>query len=195
MVKNLGGNKAKKFASKSFNAPQRPTRFSEEEGEIYAIVNKLMGGSICEVLCIDGITRTCVIRGKFSGKGKRDNIIMKGKWLLVGLRDWEVTTKDKQRCDLLVVYNDTDKEKLIKNSKDSFRVFLSINNEEEEFDKDQIEFINSRDEELELEEENDDNDSDNDNRQGKENEENEEATKKNITTIIEQVDWVDINDI
>ena len=147
MVKNNGGNKAKKFASKSFNVPQKATRFATETGELYAIVNRIMGGNMCDVLCIDGAIRNCIIRGKFSGKKKRDNILARGKWVLVGLREWEVTVKDKQKCDLLEVYTDVDKEKLIKNSKDSFRVFLSINNEEEEFDKDQIEFINEKDRE------------------------------------------------
>ena len=29
------------------------------------------------------------IRGKFLGKGKRDSVLSKGKWILVGLREWE----------------------------------------------------------------------------------------------------------
>ena len=70
MVRNIGGNKAKKFASKSFNISNRATRFSLDKCEVYAIVTKLMGGNICEVLCIDGCHRLCIIRGKFSGKGK-----------------------------------------------------------------------------------------------------------------------------
>ena len=86
MVKNTGGNKAKKFASKSFNIPNKATRFSSDPAELYAIVNKLMGGNICEVLCIDGLTRTCIIRKKFSGKGRRNNFLSKGKWILIGLR-------------------------------------------------------------------------------------------------------------
>ena len=85
MVKNLGGNKAKKFASKSVNMSNRATRFASETGEVYAIVTKLMGNNICEVLCIDGRERLCVIRGKFLGKGKRDNILSRGKWILIGL--------------------------------------------------------------------------------------------------------------
>ena len=109
MVKNNGGNKAKKFASKSFNVPQKATRFAIDSGEVYAIINKILGGNMCEVLCIDGIIRNCIIRGKFSGKRKRDNILTRGKWVLVGLRDWEITAKEKQKCDLLEVYTDVDK--------------------------------------------------------------------------------------
>ncbi|GAI87692.1 unnamed protein product [marine sediment metagenome] len=85
-----GGNKAKKFASKSFVVSDRATRFASVEGEAYAVVQRMLGGTICEVLCIDGVVRLCVIRGKFSGKGKRDNRLSKGTWVLVGLRDWEI---------------------------------------------------------------------------------------------------------
>jgi len=190
MVKNSGGNKAKKFASKSFNVIQRATRFATEEGEAYAIVNKILGGPLCEVLCIDGIVRNCVIRGKFTGKGKRDNMLTRGKWVLVGLRDWEVTMKDTPKCDLLEVYNDTDKEKLIKNSTDSFRIFLSINNEEDEFDKDQIEFINTRDEELEEEKGEGEGEGEGDGEGDGDGEE-----KADISSIMKQIDWVDIDDI
>ena len=157
MVKNSGGgNKAKKFASKTLNMSNRATRFASETGEVYAIVTKLMGSNICEVLCIDGCHRLCVIRGKFLGKGKRDNILVRGKWVLIGLREWEVTKKEKEKCDLLEVYNDTDKEKLIKNTKENFRVFLSIANPDDNIDHDQIQFINSREEEL-FKEENEEN--------------------------------------
>jgi len=153
MVKNTGGNKAKKLASKTFNVVVRATRFASIKGEVYAIVTKMMGGSICEVLCIDGITRQCVIRRKFSGKGRRDNWLCRGKWILVGLRDWENTSKAKETCDLLEVYSDNDKEKLIKNSKDSFRIFLSVVTDACEGVNTEIEFINSRENDL-FEEEN-----------------------------------------
>ena len=143
MVKNTGGNKSKKMASKSFNIPNKNTRFSSNSDEVYAIVNKMMGGNICQVLCIDGITRTCIIRRKFSGKGRRDNWLSKGKWILVGLREWETQNKEKNNCDLLEVYNDNDKEKLIKSSKDTFEIFLSLVNTIENIDNEQIEFSNN----------------------------------------------------
>ena len=148
MVRNTGGNKAKKFASKSFNISNRSTRFAIEEGEIYAVVQRMLGNNNCEVLCIDGTTKLCIIRGKFLGKGKRDNKLSRGVWVLVGLRDWQVTSKEKEKCDLLEVYNDNDKEKLIKNSKQSFRIFLSVTDDSNEIDHDQIKFINAREEEL-----------------------------------------------
>jgi initiation factor 1A len=143
MVKNTGGNKSKKMASKSFNIPNKNTRFSSNSDEVYAVVNKMMGGNICEVLCIDGITRTCIIRRKFSGKGRRDNWLSKGKWILVGLREWETQNKEKNKCDLLEVYSDYDKEKLIKSSKDTFEIFVSLVNNIENIDNDQLEFSNN----------------------------------------------------
>ena len=47
----------------------------------------MLGGTNCEVLCIDGKTRQCIIRNKFCGKGKRDNWLTRGKWILVGRLD------------------------------------------------------------------------------------------------------------
>ena len=68
---------------------------------------------MCDVMCMDGEIRMLHIRGKFKGRGKRDNVVDKTSWLLVGIRDYE-TVKDskKQNCDLLEVYNDNEKNKL-----------------------------------------------------------------------------------
>ena len=126
MVKNThGGSGHKKFASKHSNAPKsNKLRISEDEGEIYAIVTKMLGNSMFHCYCLDGVTRLGHIRGKFSGRGKRDNMVESGKWVLIGLREWDVPSektttlskgkeKDKlQQCDLLEVYSDTDKERL-----------------------------------------------------------------------------------
>lgn len=114
MGKNVfGGNGAKKGARESVSKHDRNRlRVSEEEGEKYAIVTKMVGNG-CMVHCEDNIGRLCIIRGKFQGKGKSTNIISCGSWLLVGLRDWE-TVKEKgiPKCDLLEVYNHVDKERL-----------------------------------------------------------------------------------
>jgi translation initiation factor 1A len=183
-----GGNKAKKFASKSFIVSDRATRFASVEGEVYAVVQRMLGGTICEVLCIDGIIRLCIIRGKFSGKGKRDNRLSKGSWILVGLRDWEISSKEKPKCDLLEVYNDTDKEKLIKNSRENFRIFLSTN-EDDTVDEDQLKFVNEREElltqELAAELAN----------KEEENEEDKEVENKKMSSVLDQMSWIDINDI
>jgi translation initiation factor 1A len=117
MVKNAGGNKAKGQARKFVTAPRSSVlRVSEDDCEVYAQVTKTLGNGMCQVLCIDNITRLCHIRGKFRGRGKRDNTIVNGTWILVGLREWELDKKPDgkklQNCDLLEVYTNTDKEKL-----------------------------------------------------------------------------------
>ena len=117
MVKNTGGNKAKGYARKGANnnnnTKDRPLRVSENEYEVYAIVENYYGDSMCDVLCIDGKIRLMHIRGKFKGRGKRDNTIDKSSWLLVGIRDYETVKEGKrENCDLLEVYTNNEKDKL-----------------------------------------------------------------------------------
>ena len=115
MVRNLkGGNKSKKGARKNLNAGvSNVIRYAQDESELYASVVRLFGGNICQVRCgIDGITRQCIIRNKFRGRNKRNNTIQQGVWVLVGLREWENKTGEQQKCDLLEVYNENEKDKL-----------------------------------------------------------------------------------
>lgn len=110
MVKNTtGGNKSKSQARKFVggSSSNNRLRIALDEGEIYGQVVKIFGSMNCSVIGTDNITRRCIIRGKFRGKGKRDNMIRPGTWVLIGEREWE-----SQTCDLLEVYSDTDKEKL-----------------------------------------------------------------------------------
>jgi initiation factor 1A len=129
MVKNVsGGSNNKKFARKN-TAPSGRTnsklRVVEEDGEIYAVVTKIFGGKMCQVQCIDGKTRACIIRGKFAGRGKRDNFISTGTWVLVGAREWEDSAKENQKCDLLEIYSDNDRKKL-QSSVDANWIALAI---------------------------------------------------------------------
>jgi len=121
MVKNTKGgsshkSQARKFASTGKSSGNLKTRFSEDEYEYYAQVVATLGNGMCHVMCKDGKKRLCFIRGKFRGRGKRDNIICNGKWVLVGGRDFEMEKsgvgKDLEKCDLLEVYSDLDKERL-----------------------------------------------------------------------------------
>jgi initiation factor 1A len=117
MVKNVtGGNKHKGQARKVVNGGKvssNKLRLAKEEGEMYAQVNKIFGGPNMSVVCMDNVTRNCVIRGKF--RNKRDSNVKPGSWVLVGLRDWTTEKKDTvQVCDLLEVYQETDKERLKK---------------------------------------------------------------------------------
>jgi hypothetical protein len=118
MVKNnTGGNKAKGFARKNFTKRDTALRVADEDGEIYAQAVKVMGGSIASAIDIDGNPLRAHIRGKFRGRGKRDNFIAPGTWLLVGLHTWEAdksTAKmgEIRNCDILEVYSETDKNRL-----------------------------------------------------------------------------------
>jgi initiation factor 1A len=128
MVKNnTGGNKAKRqgrrFATEQ-QGSNKGVRKASEVGEIYAAVTKIFGGSTCEVKCNDGLIRQCVIRGKFAFKGKRENTLISGIWVLVGLRDWEVRASGLPRCDLLEVYSSMEKEKLRQAESCSFQHIL-----------------------------------------------------------------------
>jgi len=126
MVKNSGGNKCKRGAQKHMTGSHTRHLVEKnpaEPNEIYAAVVKLYGGSNCEVICEDGITRMCIIRNKFRGRGKRDNFLMTGVWVLVGLREWEIKhTGKRPNCDLLYVYSEDDKNKLKTNASGNWSV-------------------------------------------------------------------------
>ena len=112
MVKNTKGGSSHKSQARKFvtSKSSSRTRFVKEEGELYAFVTNKSGGDNCLVMCQDDVSRRCVIRGKFrSSRGKRDNFIAKGTWVLVGVRDW---SSSSGVCDLLEVYNEHDKQSL-----------------------------------------------------------------------------------
>ncbi len=133
MVKNThGGSGHKKFGRKyTSGAKSNKLRVSEDEGEIYAIVTKMLGNGMFHCHCIDGTIRLGHIRGKFTGRGKRDNMVEAGKWVLIGLREWDIPSekssciskgKDKnQQCDLLEVYSDSDKQQLRESISEDWR--------------------------------------------------------------------------
>ena len=115
MVKNLGGKQSKKMGRKFVNAPvDRRIRLANEEGEIYGVVTKLLGNGMFHANDCDSKERLCVMRNKFRGRSKRDNTVALGTWVLIGERDYEASSS-KPKCDLLEVYNATEKMKL-KNS-------------------------------------------------------------------------------
>ena len=118
MVKNTkGGSGAKKmgrkFGGSAGSSANRALRLVVDEDEMYAAVTKVFGNGMCEVMCNDSKTRLCIIRNKFRGRGKRDNTITLGAWIMVGIRSWESNSEAKlQKCDLLEVYNEGEKQKL-----------------------------------------------------------------------------------
>ena len=119
MVKNsVGGNKGKGLARKHVNAAataKNGLRVATDEAERYAVVSKMLGNGMCYVRLLGNGGNgeiMCIIRNKFKGRGKRDNILDSGSWVLVGLREW---ASKQDTCDLLEVYNDGERERLMKN--------------------------------------------------------------------------------
>ena len=123
MVKNATGGNNKNLARKNVAPSGRMTsklRTADEVGEIYAVITKVLGGGMCNVQCIDSKDRLCIVRGKFKGRGKRDNTLSAGTWVLIGAREWEsekdtAITAKLNKCDLLEVYSEIDKKNLRSN--------------------------------------------------------------------------------
>lgn len=147
MVKNFGGNKAKKQARKyTNNEISYNTRFAKEEGEIYGAITKVYGNGRAEIKCIDGIIRILIIRNKFKGRSRRDNNIEVGTWVLAGERIWEVVKEGaKKTCDLLEVYNSNDIDNLKQSVNLPWNIFNGIGklHTEENNDIDNIVFNNN----------------------------------------------------
>ena len=131
MVKNVRGGNHKNQARKHLTSNERKLRLKTQPGEMYARVTTKPGGNKLVVLCLDNATRLCTIPGKFNNRG-RDNIIEKGSWLLVGLRDWE-TPRERENCDLLEVYNENEKQKLFTTINENWTVFEKKEVESEVF--------------------------------------------------------------
>jgi translation initiation factor 1A len=148
MVKNTtGGSKTKGQARKFVNAPKQSAsiRLSNDDCELYAQVSKMLGNGMCHVLCIDGKTRLCHIRGKFRGRGKRDNLIGNNSWLLIGLREWESEKNSEtkfQNCDLLEVYSPIDVDRLKNTVNENWNLFNNDNGKK--ISEDDVLFIDER---------------------------------------------------
>tara|TARA_B110000305_G_C19229303_1_gene534427 strand:+ start:309 stop:845 length:537 start_codon:yes stop_codon:yes gene_type:complete len=146
MVKNqTGGNKAKRQGRK-FTAPTNSKfRVALEDGEIYAIVTKHFGNAMIEVLGIDNVYRLCVIRNKFRGRGKRDNSVSVGTWVLIGEREWEKDNLEKKpKCDLLEVYSLSDVE-LLKKTPNNWHILTAaaVDTEKSDMHNDAVNFVDS----------------------------------------------------
>lgn len=117
----MGGCNGKKVAHKhAVKSTKSGLRISQNKSEIYGVVKRLNGNTF-DVTCIDDKERRCFIRGKFKGRGKRDNIIEVDKWVLIGLREFQQVPselvlvngkKEMEMCDLLEVYSSSEKETL-----------------------------------------------------------------------------------
>ncbi len=130
---SFGGNKTKKAARKNlkdgdnFNKKIRYIINSDEE--LYAIVTKIVGNGMCNVICHDNIERLCIIRQKFSGRNKQRNLISVGSWVIVGKRTWESVKQNKlEKCDLLEIYDNSEKQKFIQECKTDISQLIKYEN-------------------------------------------------------------------
>ena len=151
MVKNVtGGSRTKGQARKFMGRPSaNKLRTSECDEELYAKVTSIFGNGMCEVFCVDGSTRLCHIRGKFKGRGKRDNFIARDTIILAGKREWEsdeikyVNGKKKlPNCDLLEVYKDNDVDRLKNTEKKIYNLFVEEPQASSNKNGDEVEFTN-----------------------------------------------------
>jgi hypothetical protein len=113
MVKNTkGGKGAKSLARKMVFADTKEKKYIRLPTcplEQFAVTTK-MYGNMCQVTTNDGESYKCVIRGKFSGRKKRQSFVAVGKIILVGFRDFEAP--NFKFCDLLEVYDDNEIQQL-----------------------------------------------------------------------------------
>ena len=121
----VGGSRHKEMAKKRSTGSgggKGKTRFAKE-GEQYAKVLKAYGNGVFDVKCNDGVLRSCVIRAKFKGRNKRDNIVKIDNIILVGLREWEVVS-EKAKSGFACTYNEAQMEE-IKSDKSFNRDLIS----------------------------------------------------------------------
>lgn len=122
MVKNFGGKHGKKIARKNAHSnievSNRKMRFACGEEELYGLVTKCLGNGQFLIMCIDQVERLCILRNKFTGRNKQSNLISIGSWVIIGLRNWETSNSNKkEKCDMLEVYTNNEKHKLLEECK------------------------------------------------------------------------------
>ena len=130
---SFGGNKTKKAARKNLkdgdNFNKKIRYIDNLDEEMYAIVTKIVGNGMCNVICHDNIERLCIIRQKFSGRNKQRNLISVGSWVIVGRRDWESVKQNKlEKCDLLEIYDNSEKQKFIQECKTDISQLINYEN-------------------------------------------------------------------
>lgn len=123
MVKNLGGKHGKKIARKNAHSNNeainnKKMRVVSGDEELYGLVTKCLGNGQFLIMCSDQEERLCILRNKFTGRNKQGNMISIGSWVIIGLRPWETSKPNKKdKCDMLEVYTNNEKHKLLEESK------------------------------------------------------------------------------
>jgi hypothetical protein len=110
MTKNkIGGSGHKRLARKNDVPTSTGKLRLATDNEVYCVVTKAYGNCRFSVKTIDEKELTMVIRGKFSGRNKRNNFVSVGSFVLVGLRTDETCQKT---CDLLEIYSNVEVKRL-----------------------------------------------------------------------------------
>ena len=106
MVKNKGGNKTKGKSRKTYRIKELSLKdLKKVDNQEYAFVVSVLGDGRCDLMCYDKIKRLGILRGKL----RRTTRVNKSDLILVSLRGFQ-----DNKCDILAIYNELDKEKLIK---------------------------------------------------------------------------------
>ena len=93
--KSKGGNSHKKAKNNSDHSDKHNMIY-KEDGEEYALVDKMVGGARCHITLPDQSTKLAIIRGKLR---KRRTWISVGDLVLVSIRDFQ-----EDKCDVIHKY-------------------------------------------------------------------------------------------
>ena len=93
--KSKGGNKHKRKKA-STDQNEKLNMVYKEDGEDYAIVDKMVGGGRCQITLPDKSTKLAIIRGKLR---RRKTWISNGDLVLVAIRDFQ-----DDKCDVIHKY-------------------------------------------------------------------------------------------
>lgn len=112
MVKNVSGGCKSKSIARKFSSENRTDKLvlSTCADERYAIVTHIYGGDRCAVITDNGLVLQAIIRKKFRGRHRRNNLIAVGTYILAGLRDYEAPAY--KICDVLEVYSKDETDRL-----------------------------------------------------------------------------------
>lgn len=96
MPKNKGkGGKNRKRGKNDDEGREKRELVYKEEGQEYAVVNRMLGNGWVEAQCCDGVKRLAHIRGTF----RKKVWIVQGDLILVSLRDFQ-----DEKCDVIMKY-------------------------------------------------------------------------------------------
>ena len=109
MGRNLFGGNHKHHARIS----STPRNFFFNQHGTWACVSHVLGNARLRVITIDGLLLQVVIRNKFKGKRKGNNLISVGSFISVGLYEWENPPKGG---DVVEVYTSEDIQALLQNN-------------------------------------------------------------------------------